>query len=201
MCMGGSAPEQKPSQSEVEAARSAVDKWNERYDDGYVDLEKKAIADSKVDHTGQLKGIAAADLAQQESMAYESASPGRRGLDFGAVGTAMATSSGKATADAEKQGIQIKDAKTMGVIRTGQDMANNSGNAVMAAASNGFSSAASDVNAELSRLNSRNSALGQITSTALSVGAYKMAQPKRLELNMQGQKTPLHNNTAYIKNH
>ena len=88
----------------------------------------------------------------------------------------MATSSGKANASAEKQGLQIKDAKTMGVINTGQDKANNSSNAVMATARNGFSSSASDLQAEMTRLQARNQAIGQVASTAMSVGAYKYAQ-------------------------
>lgn len=202
MCVGGgSAPKQKQSASEIQAAKDAVNKWNERQEDGYVGLEHKAIADSRVDHSGQLKGIGSADLAQQEAMAYNAASAGRKGLDFGAVGTAMATSQGKTNAAAEKQGLQIKDAKTMGVIRTGQDMANNASNAVMSAARNGFSSASSELSAEMTRLNARNQAIGQVASTAMAAGAYKMAQPKRLEVNMQGQEKALYNNPAFIKNH
>lgn len=180
MCVGGRAPKQKQSAEEIRAAKSAVDKWNERQEDGYVDLEHQAIADSRVDHTGRLQGIGAANLAQQEAMAYNAASAGRKGLDFGAVGTAMATSAGKTNALAEKQGLQIRDAKTMGVIRTGQDMANNSANTVMAAARNGFSSSSADLQAQMTRLQARNQAIGQVASTAMAAGAYKMAQPKRL---------------------
>ena len=83
MCFGGGdTPEQEQSQSEITAARNAVDKHNERHQDGYVQLEQKAISDAGIDHTGQLKGIASADLAAQEAQAYSLASPDRQRTGF-----------------------------------------------------------------------------------------------------------------------
>ena len=176
MSSGGDAPEIEISASEKIAAQEAVNKYNERIDDGYTQLEDQAITDARADHTGLLKGTGAADLAQQEAQAYQSASGTRRGLDFNNIGTATATSNAQMNSGTEQQGLQIKDAKMMGVVNTGQDKANNAAGAVMSSAKNGLSSAMSDLSAEMTRINARNQALGQVVGAGLAAGAYKYAQ-------------------------
>ena len=178
MCFGGGdAPEAEVSQSEITAAKEAVAKHNERIDDGYLGLEQDAITQAKsADHSGYLRGVGAADLAQGEAQLYAGASGGRRALDFSSIGTATAASTANMTVDANKQGQQLKDSQMMGAIHTGQNQANTAAGGLMKTAANGLSSSFADLNAEFIKQNARNQALGQVASTGMAAGAYKEAQ-------------------------
>ena len=173
---GGGAPEQKPSAQEITAAKEAVNKYNERHTDGYVGLERDAITDSKVDHTEPFRGVTSAELAKQEAQAYEMAAAGRRGIDFSDVG--LATSLSKAAGDNEARfnALGLKDTKTMGVVNTGQDIANNSAGATMNLAQGGAVKGLAKLEGEITQLNARNKAISSVLGTAMSAGAYKYGQ-------------------------
>ena len=64
---GGGAPKQEISEAEKFQGEQAVARWNERVGDGYLDLEKDAVADSKLDHSDLFEGMASADLSHAEA--------------------------------------------------------------------------------------------------------------------------------------
>ena len=79
--MGGKAPDQQETAAEKIAAQNASQRWSERVNDGYLDLEKRQIADSTRDMTSVIHGRASADVARQERAAYAAAQPTEASLD------------------------------------------------------------------------------------------------------------------------
>ena len=65
--MGGSAPEAETPESEKLASRIGAQRWNQRYDDGYAQLEQEAIVDAGRNRHGLYVGRANADLAALEA--------------------------------------------------------------------------------------------------------------------------------------
>ena len=183
MCVGSEpeAPEIEPTSQEITAAKQAVDKYNERHTDGYVGLEQDAITDSKLDHTEKLRGFGSAELAKQEGEAYQLAGATRKGIGFGDVGNAVGESVAAMNNTAEQQGLQIKDAKTMGVIGTGQDRANLASGAVMTSARNSLRGSLADLEAELMVQDARYKSMGKILETGSAIAGYHLGKKPEVQ--------------------
>lgn len=118
---GGKTPKQEETQAEKSAAQNAQARWAERQGDGYLDLEKRQIADSTRDMTSVIHGRANADLARGERQAYAAAAPTVAELDQ--VGNVTGEALASTATDSAKAGLQYSDAKRMNTVRIGNDMA------------------------------------------------------------------------------
>lgn len=120
--MGSSStPKQKETAAEATAAKNAQARWSERMSDGYVDLEKRQIADSGRDMTTVIHGRSNADLARAERVANAAARPDAADID--AVGETVGQALTDSAVDSSRAGIQYKDSKRMNTVRIGNDMA------------------------------------------------------------------------------
>ncbi|WP_067586401.1 hypothetical protein [Endozoicomonas ascidiicola] len=178
MCGSSDAPEVEQTPQEIQAAKAAVAKYNEFHQDGYVGLEKAAIADSRIDHSRSLKGLAAADLAQTETVGYQAANNNRSGMGFTSLGNAIGNTLGTLNTSAEQQGLQIMDRKKVGAARTGQDLANTASGSLMASARNGLSKAMVETESTIKEQIARNKAIADVASSAMSIGGDMMAKNK-----------------------
>ncbi len=117
----GSAPAQKETAQEQIAAKNASARWSERINDGYLDLEKRQIADSTRDMTSVIHGRSNADVARAERVAYETATPDAASLD--SVGNTVGEALGASAVDSSRAGLKYSDAKRMNTVRIGNNMA------------------------------------------------------------------------------
>lgn len=117
----GGAPQQEETQAEKTAAQNASQRWSERINDGYLDLEKRQIADSTRDMTGVIHGRSNADVAHAEKVAYATALPDESSMNQvgNTVGKALASSA----VDSSRAGQKNTDAKRLNTVRIGNNMA------------------------------------------------------------------------------
>ena len=120
MSKGGSKVEE--TAEEKQNAQHAQDRWNERQNDGYVDLEKKQVANSTRDYSGLYAARNSADTAVAEAKAYKSV-PAPTGEAFGEVANTVGRSVVLGQSDALQAGLKQKDASQLNVIKQGNDMA------------------------------------------------------------------------------
>lgn len=81
----GDAPEQEVSAAEVTQFQEAKNRWNQRIDDGLLDLEKRAVAESKFNHSEHLAGQGSAELAMQEEKAMQAGLRGGADYDLSLI--------------------------------------------------------------------------------------------------------------------
>ena len=155
------APKQEISKQERIQSQRAAEKWNERIDDGYLELEMEAVADSELDHSGRIAGQASGDVALAEADALSSemsaGGPTARGLsDLGNTINAAVTT---ADVDAKSEAQKLKDTKMLGVSKLGSDVSLNTSNALKTSAGLGASRAVNKLQNETLVNNSKASAL------------------------------------------
>lgn len=119
--MGGDTPEQKETAAEKISAENASQRWSERINDGYLDLEKRQITDSTRDMTSVIHGRANADLARGERAAYAAA--GRTTADMDQVGNTTGQALAATAVDSSAAGLKYSDSKRINTVRIGNNMA------------------------------------------------------------------------------
>ena len=120
MSKGGSHVQE--TAEEKQNAQHAQDRWNERQNDGYVDLEKQQVANSTRDYSHLYAARNSADTAVAENKAYRSAAV-PTGNAFGEVANTVGRSTALGQSDALQAGLKQKDATQLNVIKQGNDMA------------------------------------------------------------------------------
>lgn len=119
--MGGDTPKQEETAAEKVSAENAAQRWSERVNDGYLDLEKRQIADSTRDMTQVIHGRANADLARQERVAYAATTPDAASMDQ--VGNTIGSALASTAVNSARAGFKYSDAKRMNTVRIGNNMA------------------------------------------------------------------------------
>ena len=145
--MGGDEPEkQGPSAQEKSQAKNAASRWNERIDDGYLRLEKQAVADARTDHSGVIGARSSADLAQQEAQGLRQAvAAGGSSGDISEFGNAVAAADSTREVDVAQQAQNLQDARMLDVAKVGQNVAGNAESGLRAASVLGASRASNEL--------------------------------------------------------
>ena len=173
---GGDTPEVKPSQSEVLAGREGVDKWNERQDDGYVQLEQDAITDASRDHSNMLQGRASADLAGQTGLAYQAAANTGSAFALGNTANVASAANSQGMNAALQANQTVNDQKKLGVIQTGQDVTKSNDGILSSQVNRQLQSSISDVQNDIMVSNAKTQAIMDVVGTGVGLyasGAFK----------------------------
>lgn len=172
--MSGDAPEQKPSQAEVTQARNAANRWNERVNEGYLELEKQALADSQVDHSQYIGGRASADLAAQEQQGLRAlVGAGGQANDLLSLGNTVAEAETTQDVDTASQATQLRDARMVEMGKVGQDVAANAESGLRSAAHLGASRANNKLNNKILTDNAKFAAVMSAASGAANGAAMR----------------------------
>jgi hypothetical protein len=119
---GGDAPKVKETPAEKIAASKASARWNERQQDGYLDLEVAQVADSERDYREFFAGRTSADIAKKELEA-------NKGLGtatvqkLGDLSDTVREASAVGKTDAAIQAQAIKDNRRVASSKLGSDIA------------------------------------------------------------------------------
>tara|TARA_B110000116_G_scaffold127809_1_gene110799 strand:+ start:7666 stop:8340 length:675 start_codon:yes stop_codon:yes gene_type:complete len=166
---GGDAPEQEESKAERAQAESAVASWNERFDDGYVDLEKQAITDAGVDHASYLGGRASADIAEAERGAYAAnLRDGATGFELQRTGNAVSDSITAANVSTEAEAQNLRTNALVTTAKTGRNVATTASQGLRSAATLGASRATNKVQNDILVSNAEASAKGAALQGAIT---------------------------------
>lgn len=124
MSGGGKTPKVQETAAERQAALGAQQRWNERVEDGYLNLERASI-DSAMndDYTELFAGRNSADVARAERQAYTAARPTARSL--GTVANTIGEADVLGKTDAALTGLQLKDTTRLDALKRGNDLQNN----------------------------------------------------------------------------
>lgn len=122
MSGGGSAPKVKETPAEKIAAIQASSRWNERKNDGYLDLELAQVADSERDYREFFGGRTSADIAKTELEANRSmGTPTTQRL--GELSDTVREASAVGKTDAAFQAESLKDNRRLNSVKLGSDIA------------------------------------------------------------------------------
>ncbi|MGH1374440.1 MAG: hypothetical protein ACRBBW_20555 [Cellvibrionaceae bacterium] len=176
--MGSSkTPKQEVSEQEKLQSQQAAKQWNERIDDGYIQLEQDAIADAQLDHSGQISGQASGDVAVAEAEGLRSqiraGGPNSRGLS--SIGDAVNTAVTTADVDSKSSAQTLKDTKMVGISKLGTDVALGASGALKTSAGLGASRALTEVNNKILVNNSKTAAM-MTAAEGLGTGYMMKAQ-------------------------
>lgn len=184
MSGGSSAPKQKISETEKTQARFAVNKHNERIQDGFADLELRMVQDAvNRDYEGFLGGRSSADVAKAETQAYEAktATPGAMSLrDFRSTGDSVAAGLRQSQVDAATTNETLRDQSRVAMAKLGGDISDTTSGSLAEAARRGGSTAAQKVQNDILKSNARTEAVMTAAKGALS-GATLRADGYRLK--------------------
>ncbi len=172
--MGGGTkqPAQEETIAEQQEAAHALARWNERQEDGYVDLEKQQVAESTRDYTKLFSARNSADTAVAERAAYDSV--GRPDAEqYGDVANTISRAVAIGTSDAASQAMQVKDAKQLNVIKTGNDMASSTTDILAKRAGLANQRAADEVQNQILVNNSRTNAVMTAVGGAIQGNAMR----------------------------
>ena len=181
--MGGDdAPKQEESKEERAQAEAAVASWNERFDDGYADLERQAITDAGMDHSNYLGGRASADVAQAESQAYAAnLRDGVSAPEMQRTGNAISEAVTAANVASESEAQNLQTNALIQTAKTGRDVATTASNGLRTAATLGASRATNKVQNDILVSNAEadakfKAAQGAITGAGMRAEGYRLGK-------------------------
>lgn len=177
--MGGSTPKQRPSAQEVEQARAAAQRWNERIDDGYLQLEREGVADAYNDHSGYIGGRASADLAKEESKGVQQTAALGGIRDMQALGRTTTAAEATQEVDAAQTAQRYRDNRMIEMGKVGQDVAATGAAGLRNSAALGHERAAGKLQAKILEDNSRFAA-GMQAASGLANGMAMRAEGFRV---------------------
>jgi hypothetical protein len=189
---GSSAPKQKISSEEKDMAVQAASRWNERIDDGYLDLEKQAIADAGLDHTNLIGGRSSADLAISERAGLRGVvGSGGSNRDVAEFGNTIAGASTTQDVDSASQAQSMRDTKRLGVSKLGSDIALTSSGGLRNAAANASSRSMNKVDNQILKSNAKTNAVlsaasGFASGAALRNEGFRMTKQGLAKTNAPG---------------
>ena len=174
MAGGSKTPKQKISAKERMQAKQATAKWNERIDDGYIQLEKDGIREASADHSGVIGGRASADVAIAERAGLRQAvRAGASNRDVTSFGNTIAGAETTRRVDTDNQALSMKDSRRLGMAKVGQDVAQTSSSGLREAAQLGSLRAQTEVENRILKDNAKFGAMMDIAGGAASGAALR----------------------------
>jgi hypothetical protein len=124
MSGGGSSKQKTPESTKIQA-KQGIDRWNERIEDGYQDLEKAAMKDADGSLEPLLAAKGNADLAQSAESLYQPSLNGPSAMQLASDGSVHGKALSEMKAGVRSQALEINDIKRLNVMKTGQDIASD----------------------------------------------------------------------------
>lgn len=172
MSKGGS-PKVKETLAEKQQAQQAVDRWNERKNDGYIALEQAQAAESGRDNTALFAGRTAADVAHAEKTAYGTA--GHDSASYGRVANTLGGALATGATDAATAGLKYSDARKVSAIKMGNNIAGDVSTNLDSMASRASRRATEKVNNDVMINNAKFNAGMQVVGAGIQGNAMKNA--------------------------
>lgn len=182
MASGGKTPEQKISPEEIQYAQTAAARWNERIDDGFLEVEQQAVADAGMDHFNFIAGRNSAEMARAERVGYDQLRKGGGTAndlrDFGNTITAASTMS---DVDSATRSQSLRDSRRLNVAKVGQDVALTASSGLANAAQQGNERALTTVQNKIAEGNAKVNAIsdavgGAVTGATLRADGYRLTK-------------------------
>ncbi|MCW7551072.1 hypothetical protein NX722_28340 [Endozoicomonas gorgoniicola] len=202
MCMSSDSPD-VPEAGPME--RTMVD-LSERqlqdYEQMYDPLARKMVDDSKElgtaafrQHTGNVAAAAARQQSGTVNASAGSAPLLKQGLVEQGIGKDMAVGGAVSQGDMLSKSQEVVG--KLGMAQLGRGQSQTASQTFGNVAANEYAENIAEANADASKSAARSSAAG----TVAGIGAgYWLTKPQTPSVNMQGQKKPLYDNPAFIKN-
>ena len=157
---GGGAPKREPTQQEIVQSRQAVERFNQRVDDGLLDLERDVVDEADTDFSAFLGGRASADVAQSEIQALRTnTQTGATARGLNRVGNSVNRAANTAAVDAVGQARSLRDSRRIGAAKVGEDIALNTSQGLAESAKRASRQATSELQNDILRDNSRTQAI------------------------------------------
>lgn len=174
MAGGGSAPQVKETAAEKIAGIKAKSRWNERAQDGYLDLERKQVADSERDYREFFGSRASADVAAKELEANKTMGPATV-QQLGDLSNTIRDASAAANRDSAVQAAAIKDNRRINSVRLGSDVAGSALQGFGSSAALAARRATDKVQNKIITTNARNQMIMDLAGAAVQGGAMRKA--------------------------
>jgi hypothetical protein len=136
-------------------AETGVRRYNERFEDGYRDLETKAIDDSNVDRSGAIASRAGADLAGMDRSTKKIGANGPSASAINDRSNTIATGASRINSSAKSHNLQMQDAKKLATVQTGLGQMKNADLALQTVSSNAVNTEFTNAQSKIITANGR----------------------------------------------